>query len=618
MPTAKGDLGVTGYMVGDFLANRVYKGDTLLYEAAPVSMTVAQQIFEPWLILESGSTAVVNWYDDEENLIATGLRPTIDLGSAGPHVITMQCNRPWEIISLNLGFHEGQDSGLYAASQFHRHPTQGVTSITNLQTLSGLRQFMAARTDGATSSGTSNAPLLAGHLNFAGMHNLLYVECFENNVQSVNLTGCTSLVRLCLEGCNMDTLDLNPVRDSLKDIRAARQQDGTLEFVELLGPMTQLYHLCIRSQIVTGLGEGSELMFSAFEQFWNWNNGYNRDVIKLQSNASNGIDSIHLDRYGAGQGGVVNVVRHLDISGTTWGTLAGTNAASTFGNNCLGAPRVRMETINLDNITSPPSLVFLDFNRFNEATVDYILATVEGWGTSNGELRLYGDHALGENAPPSAAGLLDVDTLRGRGWIVTHSIGGMGNLIVADEFDRADATGYAAVGNGWQQPIGGSDLSIVGERLVISGGSSYQRIIWTPPELVGVREYDLEIEFEAENVTEWFGVLVHVSNDALTGGKVLFTSNPMSLPRGDRAREASGRDLTSLGDGVPSTWRDPGVHKMRVRKTDGMVRLYLDDQLAGQLTQSGYYDSDSGSWGVGFCGTPGKSYRAIRAYEIPS
>lgn len=620
MPVTKGDTGVSGYMAGDFLAARVYQGDELVYEAAPLKLTVAQQIFEPWLILAAGSTAVVNWYDDEDALLATGLRPVIDLGSAGPHTVTMRCTRPWEVISLNLGFHDNQDSGLYHASYFHRHVTQGVTAIENLQTLSGLQQFFAARVGNASTGtpGVYNGPLLAGHLNFAGMQDLVYIECFESNVQSVNLTGCTSLIRLCLEGCNMDSLDLNPVRNNLKDIRAARQQDGTLNFIDLTGPMTQLYHLCIRSQIVTGLGEGSEAMFPVIEQYWNWDNGYNRDVIKIQSAATNGIDSVHLDRYGFGPGtGVTNIVRHLDVSDTTWGSLDGTPSSSSFGNQSLAAPRVQMQTINLDNITNPPVQVYLDQNLFDEATVDYVLATVESWGTSGGELRLGGDYLLGQNVPPSAAGLADVALLRGRGWTVTHAVGtGPGDLIVADEFDRVDATGWAAVGNNWQQPVGGSDISIVGGKLVISGGSSYQRVIWTPPQLVGITSYDIEIEFEAEDATEWFGVLVNVPVGGATGGKVLFTSNPMSLPRGDAASSSSGREFTSQGDGVPATWRDPGVHKMRLRKSTGSVRLFLDDQLAGLLNQGINYGNSN--FGVGFCGTPGKTYRAIRVYETPS
>src|SRR5699024_12060382 len=59
---------------------------------------------------------------------------------------------PSVVETLNLGFHEGQDNGRESLPASYRHPTQPVTSISNLQNLTGLKRFMAARTGGGERS----------------------------------------------------------------------------------------------------------------------------------------------------------------------------------------------------------------------------------------------------------------------------------------------------------------------------------------------------------------------------------------------------------------------------------------------------------------------------------
>ena len=50
-------------------------------------------------------------------------------------------------------------------------------------------------------------------IDFSGMADLEFIECFHSDISTIDLTGCNSLVRLCLESCRVSYLDLNPVSD---------------------------------------------------------------------------------------------------------------------------------------------------------------------------------------------------------------------------------------------------------------------------------------------------------------------------------------------------------------------------------------------------------------------
>ena len=58
--------------------------------------------------------------------------------------------------------------------------------MTGLPLCTGLVRFAAANIAG-----------LVGHLSLRGL-SLQFVECFQSRIQSVDLTGCASLIRLCL------------------------------------------------------------------------------------------------------------------------------------------------------------------------------------------------------------------------------------------------------------------------------------------------------------------------------------------------------------------------------------------------------------------------------------
>ncbi|HLS01749.1 MAG TPA: putative Ig domain-containing protein [Beutenbergiaceae bacterium] len=542
MSIAVGDNADLTLHVGGYLATRAYLGSTPVWDLPPLTMVVEGTEFEPVLELVDGESADIDWLDDDGVVLASGVHPTITFPDATPRTVTLRVSNPSVVETLNLGFHEGQDNGRESLPSSYRHPTQPVTSIRNLQNLTGLKRFMAARTNGSSDDyDLYTGPLLGGFLDFTGMTTIEYIETFRSEVSSVSLRGCTSLIRLCLEGVALDgPLDLNPVRYNLRDLRAAVQQTGSLTIAPLNGPMMNLWHFCTRGQVLHGLPGMEDL--PNIEQLWIWNNGLNLETLAPRSEA--GLNAIYLSGSLEGPGAVTNRITHLDFQGTTW------------NHGRLYAEDLSLESVNFAG-ASPLTTIWLSKNSLDQAAVDDVLAAVDSWGTSGGTLE------LDRNGTPSAAGRAHADALTGRGWTVTYddptppsisttSVGALevgtavtvhlyaegtppitwsvtagtlpdglslsadgtlqgtpttasaydftvtainahgsdtrqyegavnlpdGTLIWEDTFERADATGWANSG-GWHPAEGetDTDVSITDGALVLEGASAYRRFL---------------------------------------------------------------------------------------------------------------------------------------------
>lgn len=669
---------VAALRVGDLPATRAYLGDTLVYELDPVTMTVEGTTFSPVLELRAGSTATVTWTDEAGTVLATGTTPTITLPDATPRTVRLLVSAPADVVTLNLGFHEGQDAGRESLPSSYRHPTQPVTSITNLQNLSGLRRFMAACTDGVTTPSSGyTGPLLGGHLSFAGMANLEYIECYHNQVSSVTLTGCTSLIRLCLEAVALSQpLDLNPVRHNLRDLRAAVQQGGTLTLTSLEGPMEQLWHFCTRDQTLTGLPDMSDLPH--IEQLWVWNDDLSLSTLAPR-NTITGLDSLIF--YG-------NQIDTLDLSGATWIDAYG----SVRADNC------NIQTVNLAG-SDPIRSLRITGNLLDQAEVDSILATAVGWGTSDGTLRVEG------NAVPSASGLADAATLQSRGWTVSYdtptaptittatlatlqagaatsqtlqaagdtpitwavtagelpdglaldSAGVLSGtpttegpydftvtatndagtdtqqytgtvqaestadptLLWSDDFERADAAGWANSG-GWHPGTGetDTDVNIDGGGLRLSGPNRYRMFLH---DAGGALPADFEVEIGwtntvAGNRGSYWGVCARV--DAQGGGvKAFAAASSLSSFRIGNASSWSDGTPTDITAALPATWTDVGPHSLRMRCEGGTITAFIDGVQVHQDVSS--INSALAGGQVGFCGQPeNRAWDYIRVYAL--
>ena len=230
-----------------------------------VEFDVSGTFFAPKIELVEDSAADVVWIDlATGHALGNGLSPS--LGIDGVQHVGMRAEVEGapafdQITTLNLGFNHEDDYGPLSLPSAYNHDAQPVTGIGGLHQLTSLQRFCASR-----------GPL-AGVLDVSGLSLLEHVECYQSQLTGIDLTGCSSLVRLCVEDCQVTELDLNPVRKSLQDLRAAIQRAAGLAFVPLEGAMESLYHYCVREQVVHGHIPHKHL--PVVEEYWVWGTGQN-------------------------------------------------------------------------------------------------------------------------------------------------------------------------------------------------------------------------------------------------------------------------------------------------------------------------------------------------------
>jgi hypothetical protein len=335
--------------------------------------------FNPTVELAGGSTATVSWMV-EGGATFTGINPTINFGKPATRHVRMAVDDGGadaldEVITFNLGFNHQDDSGTYNMGARHDKAGQAVTHVENISRLAGIRRFAAAHT------------ALAGSLDFAGCSRLQYVECFNSDVQSVNVTGCTSLIRLVVERTNLTTLNLNPVAATLRDLRGAAQQSGTLTLTPLNAPMAALYHFCVGAQVVFDHPTSAQL--PVVEERWDWDTGQFGELTSASS-----------------------AMRSLLASANHYTTADLTNQFPVGRNAALDASSNNLTAVDLTGCNGLQD-IDLSKNSLNAAAVDGVLGVVASWGTGGGLLN------LSANSVPSMNGVASRAQLTGRGWKVT-------------------------------------------------------------------------------------------------------------------------------------------------------------------------------------------------------
>lgn len=584
--------------VGGTPVERVYFGSEMVWENDPtlLTFTTTGATFSPFVELHSGAEATVQWLDDGGAVLASGLTPVIDFGSAATRQVTMSVDEPTAVRVLSIGFNNADDQGKDSLPASYNKSPEAVVGIDGLQYLPALYAFMAAHTP------------LTGHLNLSGCAALEYVECFNSNVESVDLTGCTSMRRLVLELTRLTYLDLNPVAPTLRDLRAASQQGGALTLAPQTVPFDNLWHFCVRRQDLTNLP--SYDMLPVVEQFWAWYTGIS-GPLKVFSEAV--LNSVQLS---SGSGlGTLNTITSLDLTNNVWG--GGATNLYAYGmptltsidmSGCTGlVSDIRLQnsgltTLNLGAITS--NSLDLRNNNFLTPAIDAILTTVEGWGTSGGTLDLTG------NLPPSVdTGAPLIAALQGRGWtVLAPEPANPAEVYWEDTFDRPDGP----LTTPWQPAIGGGAGAVSGNRLVYSGGSSFQRLWATPPEITANDNFEVEIEFDGTPSTMGnYGFLFKMSPDG-TGCKFFIRSDQTA--RLDATMTGAGTAPTTEG-GFPASWSESGTHTMMVRVQDTNAQVFLDGHYAFRRSSSSW--TSAPGTGVGFCGElPGKTWNRITARSL--
>lgn len=272
-PLASGTLvkgGVVGNLrIGGQIVTAGYLNGQWIYQPTMTGPHVAFHMeapaFRPWIERVPGSTAQCLWTLEDGKVFATGDKPVIDFGVYAEREMRLYVLDDGvpafdQIAMLNLGYSHLDDPGFYGPGIAYDWGPQPVVGIDNLGLLTGLKSLMSAHSVLET-------------IDFSGMADLEHIECFHSDLTAVNLTGCNSLIRLCLESCRLTYLDLNPVSDTLKDLRAAVMRNGTatLTLEPVAGTMAAEYHYCVRDQTIVNQIPLSKQ--PVLEERWDWNTG---------------------------------------------------------------------------------------------------------------------------------------------------------------------------------------------------------------------------------------------------------------------------------------------------------------------------------------------------------
>jgi hypothetical protein len=347
-----------------------------------VRITTTGSTFSPAVELAEGSQAVVGWYVEEDQSTYEGLSPEMTFNSPDTRHIRMSAaysdgsDALKDVVTFNIGFNHTEDAGYYNAGSAYDHPVQKVTEVEGVNHMTGLLRFLAA------------TPTLTGEIDFTGMSKLEFIECFGADVSAIDLTGCGSLIRLCMEDNDLSYIDLNPVRNSLYDLRLTGNR-STITIAPLQSPMVHQYHYCAHSQTVINHPTSEQL--PAVEELWDWNSGQAGELV-IRSSA----------------------VRDVRTYENGWTSADLTNQFPSGRRGHFDAHSCRLSSIILEGCSG---LTYLDLhdNLFDQDAVDGILAEVASWGTYGGKLN------LSENRYPSADGERYLAILEGRDWEVSVS-----------------------------------------------------------------------------------------------------------------------------------------------------------------------------------------------------
>jgi hypothetical protein len=542
--------GPTGSAIGYAdTENTIYFGPVhQSFESAVITITHTGQTFEAILDVDVGAT--IEWRFSDDTIDNTD-NPVKDFGTAGTRQTELRVT-PWSaLLGLVVGY-DGGDGGELGAE--YELAQQNVTLVEGLGNASGL-QFFAA----------SNNPVTS--LDFANCAALETVECLScTSLQSVGLSGAASLIRLCIEACAVQSLDLSDCV-ALEDIRAGTNGIDGITWGTI---GANIRHLCMWGNTNVSLPDVSR--FVALEELLMWDSNLSGALT------FDGGRLASLDMHG-------NQITSVDVS---CGYLDGASGVLNVSGNQLAALDVSnsSEILNLDASN----------NLLDEAAVDGVLATMDAYGTSNGTIDLSG------NAIPSAAGLASVASLESRGWTVTVGSG----IAWQDLFDRADTT---ELDNGWAGH--NADGQITSNALVSDAGG-YGILYNACGGALPANHYvEWTIPHARVTTDNWWGIATHIDTTTFDGCGLFFMTDLQS-PIICNTAEAGGAPTSTITitGGFPASWSVDQDHTIGLEAVGTAWRIIMDGQEYGTFTRS-----QSGT-AIGVIGEGGKNWLDVTVTEV--
>lgn len=338
-----------------------------------ITFTTKGSTFAP--IIEVTGEPEILWVFGDGST-STSTTPYVDFGSAAVRKSILVVT-PWNAVTeINLGY-AGKDGGVVPGPDtIDNQPQQNVIAVDGLENVNQSLQTWAACGNPITS------------LNFSNFTNLTTVECFWcTALTNITLENVPSLTRLCVEGCNLVTIDLSGAPE-LADLRLSDQ--GNLLAINWPGTANN-WHICCHSNptLTTAIPvDRCPQLVELMIQNTNQSGEFHPCSTKLRTVYANN-----------------NKFTSANLSGCF---PAGRSATIRLQNNAL-------TSINIENNPGIYSLN-LNNNSLNETTVDNILEILDSYGRSAGVLN------IASNSAPSGAGIANACDLLNRSWTVTLKV----------------------------------------------------------------------------------------------------------------------------------------------------------------------------------------------------
>ncbi len=340
------------------------------YEPVPpdvINIQSSGAMFAP--VIEVVGTPVIEWIFDDSTTSAS-TTPLKDYGSPGSRHNFLKVT-PWSALTgINVGY-DASDGGY---GGFDMVANQNVLGFQNLNLAKSSLQYLCASYNPVT------------ELDLKEFTALKFVELFEcQYLETVRLGSHLALERLCVEDCDLDSLDLSGCA-AIEDLRAALNNYTSINW----GSVGQLiWHICIRDNPQMTENLPALTQFPVLRDLWNWNTN------------QTGAFVCHSP--------VIQSIRSYDNHYTS-ADLSGCTGLRAF--SLSGSQLALLDLGNADNLID----VQLKDCGLAESQVDYSLHTLDLAGRSGGYLDLTG------NAAPSAEGLVHYDNLINRGWTIDISM----------------------------------------------------------------------------------------------------------------------------------------------------------------------------------------------------
>ncbi|MBN1186538.1 MAG: T9SS type A sorting domain-containing protein [Bacteroidales bacterium] len=320
-------------------------------------------VFAP--VIEVSGTPVIEWifHDSTTSSSAT---PAKEYGTAGPRRNYLRVT-PWSaLVGINVGY-DASDGGY---GEFDVVSNQNVVGFRNLNLATNSLRYICA----------SYNPL--AELDLRELTALEFVELYKCQFLSRLKLGIhPDLERLCVENCDLDSLDLSGC-EGLEDLRGALNSYASIKW----GSIGQsLWHLCIRDNPQMDQNLPDLTQFPVLRELLNWNTNQTGAFI-CHSSAIRVVESYN-NYYTSVDVSDSPNLRNIDFSECQLTAL-------NFGNGGY-MKDVRLRNCNL-----------------TESLIDYVLQVLDAAGHSYGILDLTG------NSAPSSTGLVHIDNLIARGWTI--------------------------------------------------------------------------------------------------------------------------------------------------------------------------------------------------------